>query len=190
MKRTYLISTLSIITLFSCSTGQEVVMPFRNMIYSGERLFPIQKNDSEKAFRVWINNGTSIDRIITVSTDSIFGQQGKLTEIGFLDKKGLIKTKGEKIFKEKDLTPQCGFERFFETIDSLELANYVSQDTFDYALNHQPFSLYVVEIKINNKYNQFQFRTHFPDTKLRVDEKYELIEKLIFDEFNYSFYMK
>ena len=43
MKRTQLIFILTIITLFSCSTGREVVMPFRNMVYSGERLFPIEK---------------------------------------------------------------------------------------------------------------------------------------------------
>ena len=65
---------------------------------------------------IWINNGTSIDRIITVSTDSIFGQQGKLTEIGFLDKKGLIKTKGEKIFKEKEIE----FALFQQITDALE----------------------------------------------------------------------
>ena len=190
MKRTHLIFILSIITLFSCSTGREVVMPFRNMVYSGERLFPIEQNDSEKAFRVWINNGTSIDRVISVSSDSIFGNQANLTEFGFIDRKGLFKNKGEKIFNNKDIIPKSGFEQFFEIIDSLNLINYSSQDSFDYVLNHQPFSLYVIEIKLNHKYNQFQFRTHFPDTTMRVEEKYESIEKLLFNEFNYDFYMK
>ncbi|MBN2891882.1 MAG: hypothetical protein JXL97_08450 [Bacteroidales bacterium] len=189
MKKQKFIFLFFIISLLSCSTGREVVMPFRNMVYSGERLFPIEKNDSEKAFRAWINNGTSIDRVISVSSDSIFGNQANLTEFGFMDKKGLLKYKGEKIFKDKSITPISGFERFFEVIDSLKLIDYSNQDSFDYELNHQPFSLYVIEIKLNHKYNQFQFRTHFPDTTT-VEEKYESIEKLLFNEFNYDFYMK
>ena len=190
MKRQKFIFLILIISLLSCSTGQEVVMPFRNMVCSGERLFPIEKNDSEKAFRAWINNGTSIDRVVSVSSDSIFGNQATLTEFGYVDKNGLFKHKGEKIFKDKSIIPESGFERFFEIIDSLNLVNYSSQDSFDYILNHQPFSLYVIEIKLNHKYNQFQFRTHFPDTTMRVKEKYEFLVRLLFNEFNYDFYMK
>ena len=190
MKRQKFIFLILIIPLLSCSTGREVIMPFRNMVYSGERLFPMEKNDSEKAFRVWINNGTSIDRVISVSSDSIFDYQATLTEFGFIYKNGLFKHKGEKIYKDKDVNPESGFEKFFEIVDSLNLVNYSSQDSFDYVLNHQPFSMYVIEIKLNHKYNQFQFRTHFPDTSMRVEEKYESLERLLFNEFNYDFYVK
>lgn len=183
----YLI-TISLIT--SCSIGHETVMPFRNMVYSGERLFPLEKNDSKIAFRVWINNGTSIDRMITVSFDSLFMNQGKLNEFGFLVKKGILKSRDIRFYNDKKITPKNGFYNFFQTIDSLKLIDYSSQDSFDYVLNHQPFSLYVVEIKNGNKYNQFQFRTHFPNSKMEVDNKYRLIENLIYKEFEYEFYMK
>lgn len=183
----YLIA-ISLIT--SCSIGHETVMPFRNMEYSGERLFPLEKNDSKIAFRVWINNGTSIDRVITVSFDSSFMNQCRLNEFGFLVKKGILKSRNIRFFNDKEIIPKNGFDNFFQTIDSLKLIDYSSQDSFDYVLDHQPFSLYVVEIKNNNKYNQFQFKTHFPNSKMEVDDKYGLIEKLIFREFDYEFYMK
>jgi hypothetical protein len=181
---------ITIIFLSGCSIGHEAIMPFRNMSYSGERLFPLEKNDSKIAFRAWINNGTSIDRVISVSFDSSFLNQGKLIEFGFLTKKGILNHKDNRFYNDKNIIPKSGFDHFFQTIDSLNLINYSSQDSFDYVLNHQPFSLYVIEIKKDNKYNQFQFRTHFPNTTMKITDKYEVIEKLIFSEFNYDFYME
>jgi hypothetical protein len=176
-----------LVILTSCSTGHEAVMPFRNMSYSGERLFPIDKNNSEFTFRVWVNNGTSIDRVITVSRDSLFGEQCKLSKIGFLNKKGLFKIKTNRFFSESNLEPTSGFKGLILKIDSLNLLDYKSQESFDYQINHRPFSLYVVEIKSNGKYNQFCFRTHFPDTT-KVSMEYEKIQALIFQEF--KFYIK
>ena len=175
--------------LSSCTIGKETVMPYRNMGYSGERLFPLEKNESEYAFRAWINNGTSIDRVITVSFDSSFKNQAKLTEFGVLIKKGLFKSRREFFYNESDLVPKSGFDRFFMMIDSLNLINYNSQDTFDCVFDH-PFSLYVIEIKKKNKYNQFQFSTYFPNRDEKVDDKFEAIQRLIFKEFKYDFYMK
>jgi hypothetical protein len=166
----------------ACSTLYEPVMPFRNLSYSGERLLPIQENNSEKIFRVWFNNGTSVDRIITVSYDSLFEYQSKFQEIGILQKKSLFRSKDIKIFNETDITPQSGFKNFFLKIDSLNLLEYTNQVDFEYLINHQPFSLYVIEIKDKGKYNQFSFRTHFP-ISLDDSTKYINIEKLIFNEF-------
>jgi hypothetical protein len=181
-----------IILLTGCSIGNEVVMPFRNFEYSGERLFPLEKNNSKIAFRAWVNNGTSIDRVISVYFDSSFssfGYQAKLTEFGSLTKKGILKSKDEYFYNEREIIPKSEFDHFFKTIDSLGLINYSSQDLFNYGFSHQPFSLYVIEIKNGNKYNQFQFRTHFPNRAKKVNDKYELIENLIFDEFTYDFYL-
>ena len=166
---------------------EPTVMPFRNLVYSAERLFPIESSNSEKAFRAWINNGTSIDRVISVSSDSLFENQASLTEFGFCNKKGLFRSKSEKFYNEEKINPKSGYDKFFKLIDSLNLMNYSNQGSFDYASNHQPFSLYVIEIKSNNRYNQFQFRTHFPDTTMKVEDKYEFIETLIFNEFDYQF---
>jgi hypothetical protein len=185
-----LIYLITITILTGCSIANEVVMPFRNMSYSGERLFPLEKNDSKIAFRAWINNGTSIDRVITVSFDSSLEDQAKLIEFGFLIKKGIFKSKDKRFYNDQKITPKSGFNHFFQTIDSLNLINYSSQDSFDYVLNHQPFSLYVIEIKEGNKYNQFYFRTHFPDRTMEVSKEYKLIENLIFKEFNLDFYLK
>ena len=83
-----IILTLLILTLFtSCSSSKEVILPFKNLGYSGERILPIKDNNSKSTFRVWFNNSTSIDRVITISRDSIFGFQGKLVEIGYMSKK-------------------------------------------------------------------------------------------------------
>jgi hypothetical protein len=185
-----LIYLITITLLSGCSIGKEVVMPFRNMSYSGERLFPIEKNESEIAFRAWINNGTSIDRVITVSFDSLFKEQAKLIEFGFLTKKGILKSKDKRFYNERKIVPKSGFNHFFHSIDSLDLINYSGQDSFDYVADHQPFSLYVIEIKKGNTYNQFYFRTHFPDRTEEIEKKYELVENLIFKEFDYDFYIK
>lgn len=175
------------ILISSCSTPKESVMPFRNLVYSGQSIFPIQSSDSEWVFRAWINNGTSIDRIITLSSDSTFGVQSFLDEIGTLSKKH---NKKESVYYRKALVPKSGFDNFIHKIDSLNLLNYKNQENFEYKLNHQPFSLYVIEIKVKDKYNQFSFRTHFP-SELEVDkDKYEWIQHLLFDEFNYTFYVE
>ena len=186
MKRFWMIL---IILLTGCSTSHEVVMPFLNYANTGDRLFPVEQNESEFVFRVWINNGTSIDRVISVSTDSIFGNQCKFFEFGFLDKKGLFKTKTERFFNKVDLEPACGFDNLVLKIDSLNLFDCKSQTSFEYLLNHQPNSLYSVEIKENGKYNQFTFRTYFPD-KMKVSQDFERIQRLIFDEFRFKYYMK
>lgn len=178
-----------VVVLTSCSTAHEVVMPFRNHALTGDRLFPVETNESEFTFRIWINNGTSVDRVISVSRDSIFGDQCKFFELGFLDKKGFFKTKKERIFKEEFIEPACGFDNFVLKIDSLNLMDFKSQTSFEYFFNHRPISLYSVEIKENGKYNQFNFRTYFPDTT-KVSQDYEKIQRLIFDEFKFNFYMK
>lgn|SRR5690606_3698982 len=176
--------------LLSCSSSKEAFMPFRNMAYSGQSLLPVQKNNADWILRIWINNGTSVDRIITVSNDSLFKNQGKLLEIGFLNQKGLFSTKEKYFFKEKDVSPKSGFEEFMLKIEALDLEDYTDQENFEMLLDHEPFSLYVVEYKKDRKYNQFVFRTHFPVEDFSNDNKFKSLEKLLFDEFNIDFYLK
>src|SRR5688500_12345607 len=98
-----------LILLSSCAPGKESVMPFRNMAYSGERLFPISASDAEAILRVWFNNGTSLDRVITVSRDSLFGNQCKLAEFGFLSIRGVFKPKTRSYYNEKEIKPKSGY---------------------------------------------------------------------------------
>lgn len=157
-------------------------MPFRNYGYSGERLFPIQSSDAENIVRIWINNGTSIDRIVTVSNDSLFGKQSELIEIMLTGKAK------RKFLIQENKEPASGILNFLEKIDSLNLFQYESQENFYPAL-HQPHSFYVVEQKKEGKYNQFSFKTYFP-----IDEseknKYSELEQFIMDEFQWEFKMK
>lgn len=77
----------ALFAFFSCSTEREALMPFRNFISSGDRLFPVKSSDAEYFFRFWINNSTSIDRVVSISkTDSLDKFSGYFTEIGFLTK--------------------------------------------------------------------------------------------------------
>jgi len=192
----WLLIVTGILLFFGCSTPKEVVMPFRNGGYLAGTIFPIQNSNQEWTFRAWINNGTSIDRIITVTKDSVWGNESCLIELGTLHKKKLFRKrpKLEKIYNVFEVKPNSGYDQFFKTVNSLGLENYNTQDDFDYYLDHQPFSLYTIELKSGNQYHQFSFHTYFPisrmDTTRRVDKKYEIIEKLLFDEFKYKFHMK
>jgi hypothetical protein len=161
-------------------------MPFKNMVYSGERLFPIQSSNSDFAFRVWVNNGTSIERVITFSGDSLLGNQCKLVEFGFLSKKGF---NDKKIFIERDIKLKSDYRDLKQKIDSLKLFEIKTQKDFEYVLNHEPFSLYVIEIKEKEKYHQFTFKTHFPNN-FNIEDNYTVIEKFLFNEFEFNFYLK
>ena len=157
-------------------------MPFRNYGYSGERLFPIQSSDAENIVRIWINNGTSIDRIITVSQDSIFNEQSELIEIE------LTENGKRKFLTQEKQRPLSGIGNFLQTIDSLNFFEYESQENFSAAL-HQPYSLYVIEQKKDGKYKQFSFRTHFPNDN-EEDSKFTALEKFIMDEFHWEFKLR
>jgi len=67
--------------LSGCSSTKEYVMPFKNYMYSGERLFPVSTSDAEFSFRAWVSYSTSVDRVFTISYDKDLGYQGKLLEI-------------------------------------------------------------------------------------------------------------
>lgn len=179
---------LTLALLVCCSSPKEATMPFRNMGYSGERLFPVQQSDGEKMFRVWFNNGTSIDRVITVSFDSIFENQCYFAEFGVLFRNQLFKEKRIFINTNIPTKPRSGIDVFFEKIDSLNLFTYKNQETFYYPM-HKPFSLYVVEVKDGNKYNQFRFNSYFPYS-VEDSTQYGRLELLILDEFKFNFHIK
>lgn len=157
-------------------------MPFRNFGYSGERLFPIQSSDAENIVRIWINNSTSIDRVITISNDSILSPRAELIEIG------LIKNGEKKILTQENKVPASGIANFLNKLDSLNLFKYKSQENFSPFL-HEPFSLYVIEQKKGEKYNQFSFRTNFPNDN-EEETKFTILEKFIMDEFQWEFKLK
>lgn len=171
---------------FSCSTEREAVMPFRNFISSGDRLFPVQSSDAEYFFRFWINNSTSIDRVVSISkTDSLDKFSGYFTEIGFLTKD----KKPKQYYRQIKIEPKSGFDEFKNKIDSLNLLDLKNEKDLDELPLHQPFSSYTVEIKTHNKFNSFRFDTYYP-YKGKIDKKYEAIERLIFEEFNIPLYFK
>jgi hypothetical protein len=126
-------------TIFtSCSSGHEVVMPFRNWGYSVDRLFPIKNSSSDFTFRIWFSNSTSVYRVISISRDSTFNFSkgrivpedssfefsGYLTEIGSL-RKG---KKYHQYFNQIKIEPKSGFHDFKNKIDSLNLLTLSSQE--------------------------------------------------------------
>ncbi|HEY4875513.1 MAG TPA: hypothetical protein VIH86_08085 [Puia sp.] len=77
-------TVLFLFVFASCSSGREAVMPFVNFGYSGKKLLPVKTSTGEYSFRIWINNSTSIDRVISISKDTLEDFSGYLTEIGVL----------------------------------------------------------------------------------------------------------
>lgn len=176
-----------IILIISCTSQRENVMPFKNFDESGIRPFPVATNASQFTFRASVNLSTSIDRILSISTDSILGDQGRIVEIWQLgrSKKGQVKVR----YVERPIIPRSGFQRFKQKVDSLNIISITSQDAFDLPFD-RPFSLYAIEVKQNEKYNQFNFNSHFPDTTNKVERQYEQIQELILQEFDFPLYLK
>lgn len=183
------IQILLLILLNSCSTGQEAIMPFHNIFYSSSRIVPLKYTEDDLAFRVWINNSTSLERVISVSGDTLQHYQGILMEIGILFQKRLFREKQEDHFSKSEIVPSSGFDNFFQKIDSLNLFNFPTQmESLPIAL-HQPISLYVVELKKGDQYHSFKFNTYFPDTT-KTNTAYDIVESLILEEFEYHFKIK
>ncbi len=164
-------------------------MPFKNFGYSGERLFPVLENDADFTFRAWVSYSTSIDRVFTISYDSLFNYQGKLLEIEskMVGKNKKVRTTFTQV---QIVVSRSGFEKFIKKVDSLNLLDVSDQkqENFSVAL-HQPYSLYVIEVKSHGKTHQFRFNTYFPASKEKVENKYEEIQDLIFREFDFKFYL-
>lgn len=177
MKNLSLIILLAI-TISSCKSGYEVVTPFRNLGYSGNRLFPVKHNYSEFTFRFWINNSTSIDRVISISKDSADVIRGTLIEFGHL-RNG---KKYKEYFKETGNTPKDGFEIFIQKLDSLNVMDLKDKPLNEIVL-HQPFSLYVVEFKKKTLFHSFSFESYYPNSYDQQDQ-YAALEKLLFEQFN------
>jgi hypothetical protein len=178
-------TVLLLFVFASCSPGREAVMPFRNLGYSSERLFPVKTSTAQYSFRIWINNSTSIDRVISISKDSLEDFQGYLMEVGILD----LGKKYKQYYRQIKITPKSGFKAFKNKIDSLNLLNLSTQIDLSELPLHQPFSTYVVEFKNQNEFNTFKFGTYYP-YKGQINKKYEAIEKLIFEEFDIKQYFK
>ena len=161
-------------------------MPYKNLdSYSGDRLFPIKTNKSEFTFRAWINNGTSIDRVISISKDSGSNYTGTLTEIG----KMVNGQKHKNYYNEIQITPASGFENLRKRLDSLRIQTISSQPCCIGIVFDSPSSTYVIEIKTKELYNYIRFDTNYP-LKSEKQDIYTTIQKLLFDEFNLHKYFK
>jgi hypothetical protein len=177
-----------IISLIGCSVKKtESVMPFYNFGYTASRLQPLSLEETDFSFRIWINNGTSIERVISISKDSTYGPQSYLDEIGTLSNK----TKNQFFYKKSKILPESGIDGFIAKLDSMKISEIESQKDKDVPPTgmHEPFSLYVVEYKKLGKYHCFKFYTVFPH-KSKEDTKYVQFEKLIQNEFKFNFYFK
>lgn len=176
MKYLLNILLLTVVTS-SCSTSYEVVNPFKNLSYSGDRLFPVKANASEFSFRIWISNSTSIDRVISIFKDSSGEFQGKLAEYGRLFNGKTYKD----FYKNRDIIPKAGFVMFKQKLDSLNLLDLKDKPNIE-IVEHEPFSTYVIEIKENGVLNTFRFDTYYPN---KTDERdtYSKIENLFFEQF-------
>ncbi|MFI5160110.1 MAG: hypothetical protein ACHQHN_02485 [Sphingobacteriales bacterium] len=177
-----------LVFMVSCSVRKtESVMPFYNFGYEASRLQPVILSDAAFEFRIWINNGTSIERVISISKDSTFGTESYFDEIGILSHKW----KNQFFYKKTKMLPESGVEGFIAKLDSMKIAEVETQKEKDIPPHgmHEPFSLYVVEYKKFDKYHCFKFYTVFP-YKSNDETKYTQIEKLIRNEFKYNFYFK
>ncbi|MBP6431696.1 MAG: hypothetical protein KA319_08015 [Ferruginibacter sp.] len=161
-------------------------LTYINYGHTIDKLLPLSKSSSPFSFRIWINNSTSINRVISVSIDSNSLNQCTIIEIG-----DLYKNKKSKYFySEKTIEPKSGFLGFKKIIDSLNLMEYKNQNPYDVIIvSHQAFSKYIVEINDHGKYNIFEFLTYYP-LKSTTNTKYDFIEKLIKEEFEIKYRFK
>jgi hypothetical protein len=178
-------TVLLLFVLANCSPGREVVMPFKNLGYSGDRLLPVKTSTTEYSFRIWINNSTSVDRVISISKDSLDDFRGYLTEVGVLIKG----KKSTPYYSQTKIEPKSGFQVFKDKLDSLNLFQLNNEVDLIQLVSHQGFSTYVVEVKDHSNFNTFQFDSYYPHEG-QINEKYSAIEKLIFAEFNIRQYFK
>jgi hypothetical protein len=162
-------------------------MPFYNLFHSGERLLPIENNDEDIALRVWFNLGTSVERVITISMDSSKNYSGLLIEYGTLYKKRFFRKgyrKSNEFFRKNEIVPKSGFENFFDLLNNLQVLNYESQKSFELITDHKPFSLFVIEYKNKENYNQFKF---YPMNSSENEYKiYKEIDDFIKEELLYN----
>jgi len=176
-----------ILFLFGCRTRRELVMPFVNMGYSADRLFPVSESNPDFSFRAWVSLSTNIDRVFSISSDKEWGTEGKLLEI--IRRMPHNKNDDRTSFRETNIIPRSGFDEFVLKADSLDLVNMKGQDEKEFQITlHEPIALYVIEIKRHGKTNHFQFRAHLVnDTK--IEEKYQKVVDLILKELPFRFYM-
>ncbi|KXX71166.1 hypothetical protein [Flammeovirga sp. SJP92] len=164
----------------------EAIMPFNNMIYLGDRPIPLQSKRVDFGLRVWFNIGTSIDRIITLTKTTTSNQTEiycYIQEIGTVHKR----KKSKQIYNRYEAKPNSGYDTFLSTIDSLNLFDYKSQDTFEHVLDHNPFSVYMIEVKDKDRYNFFEFNTYWPYKEYAIEKQYEELIELIVSEFEINF---
>ncbi len=178
-------TVLILFVVAGCAAGREAVMPFKNLGYSGERIFPVKTSSAEYSLRIWVNNSTSIDRIISISKDSLEDYTGYLTEIGVL----INGKKSTQYYKQIKITPKSGFEVFRNKADSINFLDLATQSELLPTPLHQPFSTYVIEFKNHNQFNTFQFDSYYP-YKGKINDQYAAIEKLVFEEFEIKQYFK
>lgn len=100
-----------------------MVNPFKNLSYSGDKLFPIKANLSEYTFRIWISNSTSIDRVIAISKDSADEYHSMLIELG----KTLNGKTYADYYRSSDIEPKDGFAMFRKRLDSLIFRKLLSK---------------------------------------------------------------
>ena len=122
MRREIKWPVIFLLLLTNCSPGNEVVMPFRNLAYSVDRLLPLKTSSSDFSFRIWISNSTSIYRVISISRDTVYDYSkkvivakdssfefnGYLTEIGRLHKG----KKSKEYYKQIEIEPKSGYAEF------------------------------------------------------------------------------
>jgi len=176
---------LSTMTNLYC---QEVVMPYINYGFSGNRFVPIQISDAEYTLRIWINNSTSIDRVITILKNKDEDPVSYFSEIGFMESTdSLNHSINNQFVNIKEIPPKSGIEKFMFKLDSLQIMEYpASQDSFNFVF-HQPFSRFIVELKRNDKYKYFSFCTFYPGEG-EVEKRYSELELLIWEEYDINFH--
>jgi hypothetical protein len=127
-----------------------------------------------------------IDRIISISKDSLEVFQGYLTEVGILLKG---KNTDQEYYRQIKIKPATDLRLLKNEMDSLDLLNLSSQSDLPELPLHQPFSIYVVEFKTCNQFNTFRFNTYYP-YQGKINKYYAAIERIIFDEFDIRQYFK
>jgi hypothetical protein len=162
----------------------EANLPFSNLSHNSMSIRPLNLLEVDFAFRLYANNGRSLDRIITLTYDSIKPlyvgdtliessySEGSTIYLGLL-----FDNENKEYYYNIESINSERINNLLSVLKNINFNTYSNRTTIPRSL-HSPYSSYTIEIVKNNRYHTFKFITNFPE-ETNLDSEYEKLEGLL-----------